>query len=127
VTHQEKRVTVVHGKPRFYEPPELKAARQKLTDWLAKYAPEEPMTGAVKLIVVWGFPASKRHPDGTPKTSRPDTDNLQKLLKDCMTAAKWWKDDALVWKETVAKMYFDQPGITIVAECDDGAEGDDEP
>ena len=30
VTHQEKQVRVAGGKPVFYEPPELKAARQKL-------------------------------------------------------------------------------------------------
>ena len=31
VTHQEKKVHVVNGKPVFYEPQELKSARQKLT------------------------------------------------------------------------------------------------
>ena len=30
VTHQEKQVRVAGGKPVFYEPPELKTARQKL-------------------------------------------------------------------------------------------------
>lgn len=116
VTHQEKRVAVVHGKPRFYEPAELKAARQLFTDWLAKYTPEEPMTGPVALEVMWWFPADKRHPEGAPKTTRPDTDNLQKLLKDCMTAAKWWKDDAQVWCEKIMKVYLRRPGIYIRAE-----------
>ena len=30
VTHQEKQIHIVTGKPVFYEPAELKAARQKL-------------------------------------------------------------------------------------------------
>lgn len=30
-THQEKKVTIVNGKPVFYEPDDLKAARAKLT------------------------------------------------------------------------------------------------
>lgn len=115
VTHQEKRVTVVHGKPRFYEPPELKAARQLFTDWLAKYTPPALMTGPVELEVMWCFPADERHPEPTPKTTPPDTDNLQKLLKDCMTAARWWKDDAQVWREKIMKVYMDQPGIYIRA------------
>lgn len=115
VTHQEKKVRVVRGKPVFYEPAELKAARQLFTDWLAKYTPKEPMTGAVVLEVVWQFPADERHPEPTPKTTRPDTDNLQKLLKDCMTAARWWKDDAQVWREKIMKVYMDQPGIYIRA------------
>lgn len=126
VTHQEKKVRVVRGKPVFYEPAELKAARQLFTDWLAKYTPKEPMTGAVVLEVVWQFPADERHPEPTPKTTPPDTDNLQKLLKDCMTAARWWKDDAQVWREKIMKVYMDQPGIYIRAECDGGAGGDDE-
>lgn len=35
VTHQEKQVHVVNGKPVFYEPADLKTARQKLMDHLA--------------------------------------------------------------------------------------------
>lgn len=40
-THQEKQVHVANGKPVFYEPEELKAARQKLTAHLKRYAPRE--------------------------------------------------------------------------------------
>ena len=32
--------------------------------------------------------------DGEYRTTKPDTDNLQKLLKDCMTATGFWTDDA---------------------------------
>lgn len=39
VTHQEKQVHVVKGKPVFYEPEELKRARVKLMAYLAKYVP----------------------------------------------------------------------------------------
>ena len=35
-THQEKKVRVVNGKPVFYEPENVKAARSKLTAHLAK-------------------------------------------------------------------------------------------
>ena len=35
VTHQKHKVAVVNGKPVFYDPPELKAARQKLMAYLA--------------------------------------------------------------------------------------------
>lgn len=38
VTHQEKQVAVVNGRPRFYEPAELKAARVKLRDAYDKLA-----------------------------------------------------------------------------------------
>ncbi len=77
-THQEKQVRVVNGKPRFYEPPEIKAAREKLRVHLAKHKPAEPYQCGVRLMVKWLFPKGK-HPDGSYRTTRPDTDNLQKL------------------------------------------------
>lgn len=48
VTHQEKQVRVVNGKPVFYEPQELKAARRKLTDYLASHCPEEKYAGPIE-------------------------------------------------------------------------------
>ncbi len=45
-THQEKQVHVVNGRPVFYEPAELKAARQKLIGHLAGHVPGSH-TGAV--------------------------------------------------------------------------------
>ena len=85
VTHQEKKWRVVKGKPVPYEPPEVRAARSKLTAHLAGHRPVEPLAGAVRLLVKWCFPRGQ-HEDGEYRTTRPDTDNLQKLLKDCMTA-----------------------------------------
>jgi Holliday junction resolvase RusA-like endonuclease len=117
VTHQEKAVRVVGGKPVFYEKPELKAARAKLLDALAQHRPSTPMTGAVRLVVTWCFPLDDggRHRDGEPKTSKPDTDNLQKLFKDCMTKAGFWVDDAQVYMEQVGKFWAATPGIFVHA------------
>lgn len=111
-THQEKQVQVVKGKPVFYDPPAVKAARQKLTAHLAGHRPDEPITTGCKLFVKWCFPRG-RHGQGEYRTTKPDTDNLQKLLKDCMTAAGFWKDDALVAEEIVGKYWADPPGIYI--------------
>lgn len=104
VTHQEKQVHVVNGKPIFYEPPELKAARSKLEDNLARFKPEHPCTDGVRLITKWMFPPG-RHKPGTWRLIKPDTDNLQKLLKDCMTKTGFWKDDALVASEISEKFW----------------------
>lgn len=112
VTHQEKKVTVAHGKPRFYEPAALLAARAKLTDGLAGFRPSQPYENGMRLVVKWLFPRG-RHPDGAYRTTKPDTDNLQKLLKDCMTAAGFWKDDALVASEVVEKFWAQTPGIYV--------------
>lgn len=113
VTHQEKKVRVLNGKPVFYEPQELKEARAKLAAHLAQHAPEKPYTGAVQLVVKWCFPITGKHKDGEYKTTKPDTDNLQKLLKDVMTALHYWTDDALVASEIIEKFWAARPGIYI--------------
>ena len=115
-THQQQAVRVVKGKPVFYDTPEVKAARAKLTAHLAKHRPEEPLRGAVRLLVKWCFPRGKSHRDGEYRITRPDTDNLQKLLKDCMTAAGFWKDDAQVASEICEKFWADISGLYISAE-----------
>jgi Holliday junction resolvase RusA-like endonuclease len=35
------------------------------------------------------------------------------MLKDVMTDMGFWKDDALICREYVQKMYSDEPGIII--------------
>lgn len=112
VTAQEHKVGVRNGKPYFYDPPELKEAKAKLMAYLGQHVPEEPFTGGVRLIVKWCFPKG-RHTTGEYKTTKPDTDNLQKLLKDCMTSCGYWKDDALVASEIIEKFWTDVPGIFI--------------
>lgn len=113
VTHQQKQVHVVNGKPVFYEPADLKAARSKLNGYLSHNVPEKMIEGPVRLTVKWLFPLTGKHFNGEWKYTKPDTDNLQKLLKDCMTACKFWKDDALVCSEIVEKFWANQTGIYI--------------
>lgn len=120
VTHQEKAVKVVGGKPVFYEPQELKAARQKLMAHLSSHVPAKPYTEAVRLVVKWCFPINGHSRNGQYKTTKPDTDNLQKLLKDVMTSLGYWKDDALVASEVVEKFWADKPGIYIAIQSLEG-------
>ena len=114
-THQEKKWRVVKGKPVSYDPPEVAAARSKLTAHLAGHRPEQPLEGAVRLLVKWCFPRG-RHGDGEYRVTKPDTDNLNKLLKDCMTDAGFWKDDAQVCCEIVEKFWAEIPGIYVKVE-----------
>lgn len=116
VTAQERQVTVRNGKPVFYDTPAIKNARAKLCGHLMQRRPDEPYTEAVRLVVKWCFPRG-RHRDGEYKATRPDTDNLQKLLKDCMTQCGYWTDDALVVSEIVEKFYAEITGIYIRIEA----------
>ena len=112
ITYQEKQVMTKNEKPVFYEPQELKTARHKLTASLMKHKPDVPYTSGVRLITKWCFPRGRHH-DGEYRITKPDTDNLQKLLKDCMTSCGFWKDDALVASEIVEKFWAEIPGIWI--------------
>ena len=120
VTAQEHRVRVVGGKPMFYDTPKLKDARRTFERLLAHHRPAQPYEGPVALSVEWRF-ATKTHKEGTWRVTRPDTDNLQKLLKDCMTRSGFWNDDAQVCREEVTKRWSrNNPGLRIrVVRLDD--------
>ena len=113
VTAQEHKITVVNGKPHFYDPPEVKDAKNKLAAHLSKKVPPQPYKSGVRLIVKWCFPCGSRHSNGDWRTTKPDTDNLQKLLKDVMTTLGFWKDDALVCSELCEKFWAACPGIYV--------------
>ena len=114
VTAQESKVAVVRGKPVIYKPEKIKQAKREIIKHLKPFKPSEPLEGPIELRVVWLFPRGKSHKHMEWRTTRPDTDNLEKLLKDCMTEVGFWKDDALVVKETVYKVWSEEPtGILI--------------
>ena len=113
VTAQEHKVVVKNGKPVFYDPPQVKAAKAKLMAHLGKHIPQQAFIGPVRLTVKWCFPQSPAHPAWTWRTTKPDTDNLQKLLKDCMTRCEFWHDDAQVVSEITEKFWAELPGIYL--------------
>lgn len=92
----------------------MKNAKVKLRDNLAAYIPDKPFDCGVRLMVKWLFPITSKHTNGEYKSTKPDTDNLQKMLKDIMTDLGFWKDDALVASEIIEKFYADVPGLFIV-------------
>ena len=122
-TAQQKGERVIGGRYiHHYKKKNVRDAETLLRDALLEYVPEEPITSEpILLSVAWEFPypksAKKHHPGcGRWKITRPDTDNLNKLLKDVMTDMGFWKDDALICSETIRKQYSDEPGIEISIE-----------
>lgn len=103
--------TSKNGKYMRYKGKKLKDAERQLCLALEEHRPEEPAKGPVRLEVIWVFRQQRK--TLKPKTTRPDTDNLQKLLKDCMTKCQFWADDALVYDEHVSKYWGPEPGIYI--------------
>lgn len=120
VTAQEQKIRVIYDKlrkhhiPQKYNPPELEDAKQLYIAHLNVNKPETPVAGPVGLQVDWYFKTSRKALDGAWKTTKPDTDNLNKLLKDCMTKTGFWYDDAQVVREVITKRWVsDGPGIVI--------------
>lgn len=112
-TFQDKELAVRRGKPVIFDSSELIAVKAKLQGHLSKYIPEKPVTGPIRILIKWCYPATEKHPAGTWKTTKPDTDNLQKALLDCMTRLGFWKDDAQVCSQIVEKFWSDVPGVFV--------------
>ena len=121
-TAQQKGERVVGGYIHHYKKKNVAQAEAILRDALLPYVPAEPiMDTGIRLAVAWMFPypkSAKKHQPGWDrwKITRPDTDNLNKLLKDVMTDMGFWKDDALICAEYIWKFYSDEPGISIMVD-----------
>lgn len=115
-TSQENQTAFVNGRLMHYKSKRAKATFAILTDALRPFVPPEPMDGPIRLICEWRFPMGKSHVDREWRITRPDTDNLQKALKDVMTRLGFWVDDSRVCCELVSKTWSAAPGIEITVE-----------
>lgn len=119
-TSQENKTAYVGGRMMHYKSKGAKQTFSTLSNALRPFTPEKPMDGPIRLVCEWRFPKGKSHKDQEWRISRPDTDNLQKALKDVMTRLGFWVDDSRVCAELVTKVWSDRPGIWILAEEIDG-------
>lgn len=134
------------AKPIFYEKEQLKAARDTITNALVLAIRNIMIDGVsmssgvssgfdkvyfekdipLSLTVKWcfGFKGDDgndgrkaKHYHGEYRITKPDTDNLNKMLKDCMTSVGFWNDDCQVVEEHIGKYWSNVPGIYIEV-CD---------
>ena len=112
-TKQERKWYVgKDGEMRSYPSQAWERAEGVLRAHLESHRPKEPISGPVVLDVTWCFPA-EGCADGSPWIKKPDTDNLQKGLKDIMTELGWWRDDCQVFSEHATKLHNRITGIRI--------------
>ena len=94
--------------------PKAKETKRLLTEKLSTYRPNKPMDGAIRLVVKYCYPYRKNDKEKPKyKITRPDTDNLNKMLKDVMTDLNYWNDDSQVASEIIEKFYAEPYGIFI--------------
>lgn len=122
VTHHDKELHAYlkDGRPRavLHDSARLLDAKAKLRAALLPHRPAKPLEGPVRLVVKWCFADPEGcHRDGEYKVTKPDTDNLDKALKDQMTRLGFWADDAQVASEISEKFWSGTPGIFIQAEA----------
>lgn len=114
-----KRIKVAGGRAMFFKSKEYTACHDELSLRLKRYAPKEPIKGAVALHVKLIYPFLKNTPKYLRecgelwKGTSPDCDNLVKGLKDVMTELGYWKDDGQVARLIVEKVHAADWGIEI--------------
>lgn len=115
-TAQMHQVSCRSGKPVFFDPPVLKAARSKLEAHLSQHVPYCAFIGPVRLVTKWCWPCGTTHADGAYRATKPDTDNLTKMLKDAMEKLGFFANDAQVASEITEKFWATVPGIYVCVE-----------
>lgn len=89
----------------FFDAPSVAKARRIYKEKLEPCKLEKPIEGAVAATFIFKYSTKTKKKIGTYKTSRPDTDNLVKLLIDVMTGLGFWKDDAQIAELRIIKKY----------------------
>lgn len=113
-TAQEKGVNFKARK--FYTKPEVEKVKNQYIAMLMQHKPSHMLEGAIALKVSFRFPITRGKKEGQWKITKPDTDNMLKLLKDCGTACGYWRDDSMICYEVVTKKYSKDSGIVFLAE-----------
>jgi Holliday junction resolvase RusA-like endonuclease len=114
VTAQQREIRVVKGKPVVYDTAEISAARAKLEGHLAPHAPAAPLDGPVRLIAKWCWPCEGTpHGDGEWRSTKPDVDNITKMLNDAMEKLGFFTNDSRVASGVTEKFWAAVPGIYV--------------
>lgn len=97
---------------------ELNDAKKVFMLHLAKKKPPEPLDGCFQLHVVFTFPWLKGHGKrlqerarAIRKNTKPDTDNLVKVFKDCLEKSGCLINDSRIARDVIEKRHGDDVGI----------------
>ena len=96
-----------------------KQTQSELLTLLMPHAPQIPFEGAVAIQITWNYPWRKSESKKNRAKkfvfcdTRPDVDNLCKMLFDCMTRLGFWADDSQIAVLSFSKTWGDEPGISI--------------
>lgn len=93
------------------------AAKKASATWQAiveQHKPSIPFTGPISVTIVLSW-TRKGQVMSEPKTTKPDVDNLAKLILDAMTKSRYWNDDNQVAELSISKHWSEIPGVYVLA------------
>jgi len=116
------------GHAAVYNPTTAEGWKSRIAEEVKPYLPESPHDGPVVCDLTFFFRRPQSHygkrkgkpylKDKAPRvyTNKPDRDNLDKAVMDCLTQIGLWKDDCLVYAVQIVKLYADEgymPGLQL--------------
>ena len=111
------------GKQFVGKPSSSKGAmvKNELMLLFALHRPAAPFKGPLRLKIIWMYPyrkseALKRIRPYMPCDTRPDADNLEKLVMDVMTRLGFYNDDGQVSDLRFIKCWNKETGIAVTLE-----------
>lgn len=114
-TAQQKRYNAKTGI--YFDSPELASARmiylRKFYEARQKAGIIIPMESPVVLDVFFHFKAKRKKDVGQPKLTRPDLDNMVKLIADCITKAGIIRDDSQIFDLHLVKRYDNNEFVEV--------------
>lgn len=112
-TAQERKI--VWSRKMTYLPEEVKQAKRKYYSASIEYAPSSPIDEACEVEFNFHF-YQKNGKAGHYKATKPDCDNLAKLLTDSLAEAGFFEDDSRICRLIVTKDFVDEDkqGIDVM-------------
>lgn len=115
------------GKARMFDPGTAEGWKSQIAKAVQDYLPDQPHEAPMIVSMSFYFKRPKSHYTSKGSltksarefkqfhTCKPDFDNLEKAVSDCLTELGFWKDDTQVVKWTGMKIWTnDRPGLHLI-------------
>ena len=107
-TSQQKGEMVRNGRVVHFKKKNVREAEEileyRLRNW-KKLNELETISGPVRMKINWEFPTKDKKKIYTPKVTRPDLDNMAKLLIDCIVRTGILQDDSIIFELMLEKSW----------------------
>ncbi len=109
------RCKCVHGAPRLWTLPKQILWKRRFAISVRRFR-KKTFSSAIQVDLKFVFKRPKKFfrksdPNGLiPKTSKPDLDNLEKIVLDALDQDDWFTDDAIIVSLSSSKFYCERGG-----------------